>query len=117
MPSATPTDRTPLTFTFRNIGPIENAELELGDLTIIAGRNNTGKTYLVYTLYGFLKTWEDWPGPAFVTARTPEPVRSRWAERYPAFEQISKQVARTDRPNSPWNPARSTGSERTPSTH
>ena len=42
-------------FRFRNIGPIENAELELGDLTIIAGRNNTGKTSLVYTLYGFLK--------------------------------------------------------------
>ena len=42
-------------FRFKNIGPIEKAELELGDLTIIAGRNNTGKTYLVYTLYGFLK--------------------------------------------------------------
>ncbi len=40
---------------FQNIGPIEEAELELGDLTIIAGRNNTGKTYMVYTLYGFLK--------------------------------------------------------------
>ncbi|MDD9859851.1 MAG: AAA family ATPase [Nitrospira sp.] len=42
-------------FHFENIGPIKKAELELGDLTIIAGRNNTGKTYLVYTLYGFLK--------------------------------------------------------------
>ena len=40
--------------TFKNIGPIKKAELELGDLTIIAGKNNTGKTYLVYTLYGFL---------------------------------------------------------------
>ena len=35
--------------------------MELGDLTIIAGRNNTGKTYLVYTLYGFLKMWYSWP--------------------------------------------------------
>lgn len=42
-------------FGFKNIGPIAEAELELGDLTIIAGHNNTGKTYLVYTLYGFLK--------------------------------------------------------------
>jgi len=42
-------------FHFENIGPIKKADLELGDLTIIAGRNNTGKTYLVYTLYGFLK--------------------------------------------------------------
>ena len=45
----------PAKFHFKNIGPIKKAELELGDLTIIAGRNNTGKTYLVYTLYGFLK--------------------------------------------------------------
>ena len=36
--------------------------MELGDLTIIAGRNNTGKTYLAYTLYGFLKIWKAWPG-------------------------------------------------------
>ncbi len=42
--------------TFKNIGPIKDAELELGDLTIIAGENNTGKTYLAYTLYGFLKS-------------------------------------------------------------
>ena len=42
-------------FVIKNIGPIKIAEIELGDLTIIAGRNNTGKSYLVYTLYGFLK--------------------------------------------------------------
>ncbi len=40
---------------FKNIGPVNNAELELKDLTIIAGANNTGKTYLAYTLYSFLK--------------------------------------------------------------
>ncbi|MDM8555174.1 AAA family ATPase [Desulfococcaceae bacterium HSG7] len=40
---------------FKNIGPVKKAELELKDLTIIAGPNNTGKTYLAYTLYGFLK--------------------------------------------------------------
>lgn len=45
--------------TFQNIGPIKQAELELGDLTVIAGQNNTGKTYLAYTLYGFLKFWQD----------------------------------------------------------
>ena len=43
--------------TFKNIGPINKAELELGDLTIIAGQNNTGKTYLTYILYGFLDFW------------------------------------------------------------
>ena len=92
MPSAIRTDRRPLTFTFRTIGPIENAELELGDLTVIAGRNNTGKTYLVYTLYGFLKTWENWPGPS-LTSRTSASPASRSAARYPTFEELSKQVA------------------------
>lgn len=48
-------------FKFKNIGPIKNAELELGDLTIISGHNNTGKSYLVYTLYGFLRLWGEWP--------------------------------------------------------
>ena len=49
----------PVTFRFKNVGPVKSAEVELGDFTIIAGRNNTGKTYIVYTLYGFLKMWED----------------------------------------------------------
>ena len=49
------------TYSFRNIGPIKDADLKLGDLTIIAGKNNTGKTYLVYTLYGLLKTWTSIP--------------------------------------------------------
>ena len=42
-------------FHFKNIGPINEAELELGELTIVAGQNNTGKTYLAYTLYGLSK--------------------------------------------------------------
>ena len=54
----------PITFRFKNVGPVTSAELELGALTVIAGRNNTGKTYLVYTLYGFLTMWDGWPGPA-----------------------------------------------------
>ena len=55
--------QTPLQFRFRNIGPVKNAELELGDLTVIAGRNNTGKTYIVYTLYGLLKMFRSWTWP------------------------------------------------------
>ena len=54
-----------MTFRFKNLGPIKQADLELGDLTIIAGRNNTGKTYLAYALYGFLKRWE-WSPEAIV---------------------------------------------------
>ena len=40
--------------TVENIGPIKKANLELGGLTVIAGDNNTGKTYLAYALYGFM---------------------------------------------------------------
>ena len=84
------TDRRPLTFTFRHLGPIESAELEIGDLTVIAGRNNTGKTYLVYTLYGFLKAWKTFP-----PSRPAASAASRSAARYPVFEEISNQAAET----------------------
>lgn len=56
-------------FRFRNIGPVKDAELELGDLTILAGKNNTGKTYIAYTLYGFLKKWRIWLWAQEVIAR------------------------------------------------
>lgn len=46
-------------FTFENLGPIRKAELELGDLTIISGLNNTGKTHIVYALYGFLNGFDE----------------------------------------------------------
>lgn len=46
-------------FRFRDLGPVRDATLKLGDLTIITGRNNTGKTYMVYTLYGFLRDFSD----------------------------------------------------------
>ena len=81
----------PSAFTFRNIGPIREAALELGDLTIISGRNNTGKTYLVHTLYGFLKCWSNWC----------EPAHSRRAARYPTFERMTEQAAETGRATFP----------------
>ena len=40
-------------FKLQNIGIIKNYELELGNLTVICGKNNTGKTYLSYSIYGF----------------------------------------------------------------
>ena len=46
-----------VTFRFSNIGPVKDASLQLGRLTVIAGRNNTGKTYIAYSLYGFLRVW------------------------------------------------------------
>ena len=42
-----------------NLGVLQQAEFELGDLTIICGSNNTGKTYATYALYGFLFDWRE----------------------------------------------------------
>ena len=33
---------------------LDEAEFEVGDLTLICGENNTGKTYATYSLYGYL---------------------------------------------------------------
>ena len=37
----------------KQLGPLEQAEFELGELTIICGANNTGKTYATHAAYGF----------------------------------------------------------------
>lgn len=42
----------------KNLGALKQAEFTLGDLTIICGCNNTGKTYATYALFGFLFTWQ-----------------------------------------------------------
>ncbi len=73
--------------TFKNIGPIKDAELELGDLTIIAGQNNTGKTYLVYTLYGFLDFCKN-GFPLYDIIDFPE-----WFEE--KIEEVTRQIEET----------------------
>ena len=45
-------------FCFENLGLLDKAELDLADLTIICGENNTGKTYATYAIYGFLRSWK-----------------------------------------------------------
>ncbi len=74
--------------TFEKIGPIKNAELELGDLTIIAGQNNTGKTYLVYVLYGFLNMREEQVSHVFRTGKE---------KSFKEIENITKQLKHTGR--------------------
>ena len=46
-------------FHFENLGLLDEADIELGDLTIICGENNTGKTYATYAIYGFLSNWRE----------------------------------------------------------
>ena len=41
----------------KNLGALKQAELKLGDLTVICGGNNTGKTYATYAIFGFLSSW------------------------------------------------------------
>jgi AAA15 family ATPase/GTPase len=43
----------------QKLGVINEAEMDVGDLTIICGYNNTGKTYVSYALYGFLEYWSN----------------------------------------------------------
>lgn len=47
----------------KNIGMLDEAEFEVGDLTLICGENNTGKTYATYSLYGYLDFIGDNPKP------------------------------------------------------
>ena len=42
-------------FNFKNFGYIDEGSIELSDLTILCGPNNSGKTYTSYSIYGFLK--------------------------------------------------------------
>lgn len=43
----------------KNLGILKKAEFDTGELTIICGKNNTGKTYATYALYGFINFWND----------------------------------------------------------
>ncbi|EFO9213448.1 AAA family ATPase [Campylobacter lari] len=38
----------------KNIGMLDEAEFEVGNITLICGENNTGKNYATYSLYGYL---------------------------------------------------------------
>ncbi len=42
-------------FKFENVGFVDKGDIELADLTLICGPNNVGKTYVSYSIYGFIK--------------------------------------------------------------
>ena len=44
-------------FNFKNFGYIDEGQIELSDLTILCGPNNSGKTYATYSIYGILKNF------------------------------------------------------------
>ncbi len=43
-----------MVFTIENLGPIKKAPIEFGRLTILCGKNNTGKTYVTYNAYNYM---------------------------------------------------------------
>ncbi|MCO6433799.1 AAA family ATPase [Nitrosomonas nitrosa] len=43
----------------KNLGALKQAEFSLGEMTILCGGNNTGKTYATYALFGFLSVWRE----------------------------------------------------------
>ncbi|WP_294643617.1 AAA family ATPase [uncultured Rothia sp.] len=45
-------------YCIHNMGPVRYAEYSLETFNIICGLNNTGKTYVTYSLFGFLSGWE-----------------------------------------------------------
>lgn len=56
-------------FILNNLGALESATLELGDLTIVCGRNNSGKTYATYSIFGLLNHMKSSFADSYVTAR------------------------------------------------
>jgi len=46
-------------FNFEKFGYVDKGALELGDLTIICGPNNVGKTYVSYAIYGFIRHFKN----------------------------------------------------------
>lgn len=54
--------------TFKNLGNLRHAEVDLKPLTVIIGPNNSSKTYMAYSIYGLAKkitgahgTWSEYP--------------------------------------------------------
>lgn len=45
-------------FSIQNLGNLESGEIEVKPLTLLCGPNNTGKTWVMYTIYGFLNNPE-----------------------------------------------------------
>ena len=47
-------------FNFAHIGGIDKGTVELGDLIVICGPNNMGKTYISYAIYGLFRHFKQW---------------------------------------------------------
>ena len=75
-------------FRFRNLGPIAEGTIQLRPLTILIGKNNTGKTYTAQAIYAAHKALGRANGPA-----TPPLTRD---ESFDLITWINKPTARPD---------------------
>lgn len=66
-------------FRVRNLGPISEGAVQLHPLTILIGKNNTGKTYMAQAIYAAYKALERANGPTApsITAHESEELLSR----------------------------------------
>lgn len=46
-------------FNLKKLGPLSEAQVDLANLTVLCGKNNTGKTYITNAIYSFLKDWKE----------------------------------------------------------
>ena len=51
-------NKTAWAFSIQNLGNLESGKIEVKPLTHLRGPNNTGKTWVMYTIYGFLNNSE-----------------------------------------------------------
>lgn len=54
-----------MTYTIKEFGPIKKAQLKLRPLTVLCGQNNTGKSYITYSLYALLDYIKNRPFEVF----------------------------------------------------
>ncbi|CAH8203134.1 AAA family ATPase [Vibrio aestuarianus] len=51
-------EQTARTFTIKKLGNLEEGKIQVKPLTLLCGPNNTGKTWCMYSIYGFLNNQE-----------------------------------------------------------